>query len=234
MNFNRLISVIAGFSLMSLSASAVALVQQGEQEGSMPPVKYSVPQQKVQLSSIVVRGYHFPFMIALQMYKKGLQRSWSTDPDDLDKLVCYWHEPVGTHFAYLHCATNRQHFNRYQSMQAALNGTTHIAAGNSGGHRGGRQSSHGQVRPTSGINGFMYAFSHGEIPITVGNFATSNKLSRSTLAPLLEKIPPANSSYTLQVTDDEGRPVLRYVISHGRIKHVYHYVYKEPKGTTDD
>ncbi|MDN5864316.1 MAG: hypothetical protein L0I62_03750 [Gammaproteobacteria bacterium] len=45
-------------------------------------------QEHVNLSPITVYGQHMPFVVALQMYKKALTRTWSTDPADRDKLVC--------------------------------------------------------------------------------------------------------------------------------------------------
>lgn len=172
----------------------------------MPPVKYSLPQSQVELSTIVVHGHHFPFLAALQMYKKGLTRSWSTAPEDRDKLVCYWHTPVGTHFEYLYCATNRQHFKRYRRFQVALSAIPH---------------------PLGSGAALLRGLKQGRIPVNVASMTMHKQLSRSTVAPLLEKLPPANATYTLQVTGNKGRPVLRYVISHGQIKHVYHYIYKD-------
>jgi hypothetical protein len=49
----------------------------------------------------------------------------------------------------------------------------------------------------------------------------------SALRGLLRKIPPAGASYTLRVTDDDGKPVLGYVIKNGEVAHIYHYVYKK-------
>lgn len=210
-----IIAVAAALAATAFAPRAFSLVQSGSARHDAPPVKYTMTQKKVELSPIVVYGHHFSFVAALQMYKKALTRSWSSDDADLDKLVCKWHARLGTHAQTLRCATNRQHLKQYDARQLALS------------------NSSAKVGPNGGGPASLYqALVNGALPLGLAGFSNQKHLDRSTFVPLLKKLPPANASYTLRITGDNDKPILDYVFKHGDLTHIYHYVYK--KGQSDN
>jgi len=62
--------------------------------------------------------------------------------------------------------------------------------------------------------------------IQAENVAFTKDINTSAVMGLLNKMPPADASYTFRVTDDNGKPVMAYVIKNGDLVHIYHYVYK--------
>lgn len=74
--------------------------------------------------------------------------------------------------------------------------------------------------------GNMLAAAAGDAPPFPG-VVFKVKRNLSALLGLMHKLPPANASYTLRVTD-HGKPVIDYVIKNGELVHTYHYSYKKP------
>lgn len=200
----------------SIAAGALALVAfvplasaftPARAGANQPATTYTVTQKAVSLSPIKVYGLHIPIPLALQLYKKALTRSWSANPADLDKMVCVWQRPVGTHFQTLYCRTNRQHQQLASATQLAwstpyarwLPGDTTTAPQNN------------------------------RVPLVLSGLTAQQSIRRSSLAPLFGKLPPANSSYTLRVTD-HGKPLFDYIVKHGNLVHIYEYVYKNGQG----
>lgn len=204
---------VAALALAS-APGAFALSRSDASQHDKPPVKYATTQSHADLSPIMVYGHHMPFVAVLQLYKKALARHWSTKPADRDKLVCQWHTPVGTRLQFLSCTTNKHHFREHRNIQAAVNGV--IVPGNDPIKEGGALK-RGLVQ--------------GRIPVQLANLASGEQLSRSSLAPMLAKLPGPNATYTLRVTGDNGKPLVDYVIRDGDLAHVYRYVYKEGAST---
>ncbi|MDN5864317.1 MAG: hypothetical protein L0I62_03755 [Gammaproteobacteria bacterium] len=71
-----------------------------------------------------------------------------------------------------------------------------------------------------------HAFVFGQIPAILANSTTRKTIPRTTMAPLLAKLPPANASYMLRVVGDDGKPILNYGIENGELTYIDHYVYK--------
>src|SRR5699024_10566315 len=142
------------------------------------------------LSPIIVFGEHMPFVAALQMYKKALTRHWSTDPATRDELVCHWNTPVGTHLQYLYCATNRMHLRQHRQIGTMVQGIPVV-----------QDSKHGRS------SSMQRALRQARIPMQLVAVAHKEKFSRSSLEPMLAKLPPAGSSYTVRVKGDNGKPL---------------------------
>ncbi|MGH8161722.1 MAG: hypothetical protein ACRESR_06195 [Gammaproteobacteria bacterium] len=202
-NLSRPIVSFALLTLAEFAAPALAVPASAAQS-ALPPVKVTTTQKKVNLSPIVVNGQHFSFVATLQLIKKGLTRVWSGNPADANKLVCQWYRPVGTHFQYLRCQTNQQHQKQARETQ--------IGWGNA-------------YRDHAGC--VLCGLESGEVPVVIAGVTTKHKLPRSSLAPLLAKLPPANASYTLRVTGKDHRPVLDYVFKKGDLVRIREYVYKK-------
>jgi hypothetical protein len=207
----RLHFILPAAAALALTAFAprVFALAASPRNNSKPPVKYTTTQKTVNLSPITVHGTHIPLPLALQLYKKALTRHWSNKRADLDKLVCQWQTPLGTHMQSLWCMTNRNHQKLAEQTQTAM------------------LSANYAFNPARGEgNPLAMALANGAIPISLGGASRGGKLQRGTLAPLLNKLPPANASYTFRVTGNNGKPLVDYVIKHGNLTHIYRYVYK--------
>lgn len=186
----------------------------GAQSPQAQPAMYTTTQEKVKRSPIAGNGgLHVPLQLALQLYKKALTRSWSSNPADLDKLVCVWHRKVGSHFDYLYCRTNRQHQQSVSDTQLSMN-----QVGTGAGHE---------------ISGSAAMGSVDRVEEALVGATMVNQLKRGVLEPLLKKLPSTNASYTLRVTGENGKPVFDYVIKKGNLAHIYEYVYKNGKTAKD-
>lgn len=202
-------TLTAAFALL---AAVPALAQTQKAPPSLTSQYNQVMTQKqVNLSPIVVHGEHMPLPVALQLYKKALTRPWSSHRAELNKLVCRWHTPMGTHMQSLFCMTNLQHRHLRQGTTLAITNSL------------GKYDARG--RPDAAIR---HAFRAGAIPAILSKNQVTTP--RSTLAPILKTLPPANASYTLRVTNDQGKPVLDYIIKNGDLVHINHYVYKKGQG----
>ncbi len=155
----------------------------------------------VQLSPIVVDGMHVPFPIALQMVKKALKRPWSSDRKDSNKLVCRFVDTIATHLQTLECLTNAQYFNRVTQTQAGL--------------QQGESMSYQSVEGKN-IGGLEVALERGLIPEDIGNYMNHHPMNRGRIMTILKALPPADSTYTLRVTD-RGKPVIEYFIKQGKL-----------------
>ncbi|MGH8162524.1 MAG: hypothetical protein ACRESR_10400 [Gammaproteobacteria bacterium] len=212
----RLIShlplTVAALTLLAFASVGARAMQSGKGSPQSRPV-YTITQKATKLSPITVYGKHVPFPLALQLYKKALTRAWSSNPADLNKLVCKWQHETGTHFHTLYCRTNRQHQKLASATQLSwTNGASEYT------NTPGRHAS-----------ALYKALVNGQIPMQLAGFTTAGKhIRRSSFEPLLKKLPPADSSYTLRVTD-HGKPLIDYVIKNGNLVHVYEYVYKKSK-----
>jgi hypothetical protein len=156
----------------------------------------------VNLSPIVVNGQHMPFPIALQMVKTGLKRPWSAEPADRNKLVCRFEHIFASHLETLMCETNAQYFGNRTKVQSALL----------------KGESTAYVDPKTGetVSGLQVALERGYLTGSVGEFMDQHSINRGALMTILHYLPPAGSSYTLQVTD-HGKPILEYVIKDGEL-----------------
>ncbi len=190
--------------------SAFAFAQsQGGSQVHVP--SFTGAQQKVvNLTPITVHDHRLPFPIRLQLYKKALTRPWSSSWNDRNKLVCRWVTPVGTHLQRLRCETNRMHRQAIRTLRTAW--VTALSV-----------QSH-----TFGDNSEILSM----IPVENANATIKKPIPRGAMAPLLKKLPPANASYTLRVTGDNGKPLIDYVIEGGNLVHIREYVYKKKGGSS--
>lgn len=60
----------------------------------------------------------------------------------------------------------------------------------------------------------------GSLPVSAGFEILHRRINRGDLLKLLKKLPPANASYTLRVTD-HGKLVAKYVFSHGNLVSIF-------------
>lgn len=177
----------AGILALVFSAVAVpralAFAQNSGQRGGGASSTYTLSQKSVNLSPIVVYGHRLYWPAVLQIIKKGLTRSFSTQRKDADKMVCQFeHHRSAIGGTSLACETNRsawQYERALQSKQDAAMG-------------GGS----GVLDPSPGF------------------IIVHSRINRGALLRLLKKLPPANASYTLRVTD-HGKVVAEYVFRHG-------------------
>jgi hypothetical protein len=206
---SKLPFILPAAAALALAAFAprVFALAASPRNNSKPPVKYTTTQKTVNLSPITVRGLHIPLPLALQLYKKALTRHWSSKIADLDKLVCQWQTPLGTHMQSLWCMTNRNHQKLADKTEMAILSVN--------------------TPSVPGHPSLATALSNGAIPISLAGMSIHAKLPRGTLAPLLKKLPPADASYTFRVTGNNGKPWVDYVIKNGKLVHIYHYVYKQ-------
>ncbi|MGH8273890.1 MAG: hypothetical protein ACRES9_06505 [Gammaproteobacteria bacterium] len=193
---------VAALALTMFTPQVFALAQTQEtaRAGASSTRIYTITQKQVNLSPIVIYGKHLPLPLALQLYKTALTRAWSGNPADRNKLVCWWEATVGTHLQTLHCMTNGQH--------QRLASQTQLGWGK------------------YGPDGIYDALINGQIPMVLAGYTTRQPIRRGPAAALLKRLPSANASYTMRVTD-HGQPVLAYVIKNGELVHIYHYVYKK-------
>ncbi len=202
--------VIAGAAALVLSAAVAprASALMAQESGASSSGNYQVPQQTVNLSPMVVYGNHIPFPIALQLIKKAINQPWSTSRADQNKLVCRFVYMQGSRLQTLRCETNGQHFREQQATQLAMT------------------NAYSQRSPDGTY--FLKGVATGMIPVVVGNWATNHWVNPGAMLTLLKKLPPADSSYTLQVTV-HGKPVIEYVIKNGELVAVRKTLYKNQK-----
>lgn len=195
----------ATLSLLAAPPAALAYIQQEAGTGQQASSTYQEGQQNVQLSPIVIAGQHLPFPIVLQMIKTALGRPWSSARADQDKMVCRFDHALGSHLPTLRCETNAQYFREMGRTRTYFFLASAGAYGNS---------------PTP--EGMSDAIERGRIPILaeVADWANGTSINPSALKRLLAKLPPAGSSYTLEITD-HGKPVVTYVIKNGELVKVY-------------
>lgn len=209
---HRFLIVVASTGLALGTASrAHALAQSGTtQANSEPATTYSVSQKTVQLSPITVNGQHLAFPLVLQMIKSGLHRPWSTSRGDRNKLVCRLVDVLGSRVQKkLSCLTNAQHFKLQDAVQLAM-----INAEAEGGRRN---------------HPILTALQNGQIPVSIAHYVDErHPIPIGTLMPLLKKLPPAGSSYTMRITE-HGKPIIDYVIKDGKLTAVHRYIYKKQK-----
>ena len=167
---------------------------------------YTVPQQRITLSPIVVDGQRLSLPVFLQLLRTALHRPWSSSRADENKLVCHFQTRLGTHMQTLRCMTNAQYFHQQDETQEALLAASHD----------------GYTRP------IYYALMNGQIPVSIANFTRQHSVNRGELMRLFKRLPPRGSSYTLRITS-HGKALLDYVIKNGKLKAVRHYVYKNGK-----
>lgn len=192
-------AVIGVLSLAAAAPAAFAYIQQDSPAPGSSTTAYRESQQAVELSPIVVNGQHMSFPIALQMIKKAINRPWSSARADRNKMVCRFEDMMGSHLQTLHCETNAQHEQIREATQMAL--FLAAAQGNS----------------SCDLNCVV---ARGMVNVPVMQYVNDHWINRGALLTLLRKLPPADSSYTLQVTD-HGKPIIAYVIKNGELVKVY-------------
>lgn len=166
------------------------------------PDSTSQSGKSANLEPIVVKGHHLPLPVMLQVVRTALNRSWSNAAKDKNKLVCRFESEIGTHFETLRCMTNKVHSKFVNGTQQSL-----------------MMASQGQ-----GIGGLE---SNGNtIPSQVGNWVNSRNINPAAIHAMLHKLPPASSSYKL-VVKDHGKPVIEYVVKHGKLVKIYKFENKE-------
>lgn len=181
--------VFAGMAALAVSAvatpQALALAQDSGQRSGAASQTYTVSQKSVNLSPIVVYSHRLYWPVVLQMIKKGLTHSFSTQRKDADKMVCQFeHHRSATGGTTLSCETNRA---AWQFERAAQSKRDAAMGGGSG-----------VLDPSPGF------------------IIVHSRINRGALLRLLKKLPPANASYTLRVTD-HGQVVAEYVFRHGNL-----------------
>ncbi|MGH8426979.1 MAG: hypothetical protein ACRES7_03240 [Gammaproteobacteria bacterium] len=192
----------AGFSVFSFAAAlaltlpafAVTQSQAAQPVRAVPLASVTGPAVTI-LSPIVVTGNKLYLPVALQMIKAALKRPVSFRQQDLDKLVCQFTGITGSHFQTLDCRTNCQRWRQHEAAAFGVHVSSQLCdSGN---------SSVGIVGP-------------GQMAATVVNWTDQHPVNRGALLELLKKLPPANSNYTLRITD-HGKVVAEYVFKHGNL-----------------
>ncbi|MGH8274386.1 MAG: hypothetical protein ACRES9_09095 [Gammaproteobacteria bacterium] len=180
---------------VGLAAATFTLTPTSTQaQASNPPPAATASQQEVtNLSPLVVTGRKIPLPVALQMIKAALKRPVSYRSQDWHKLVCQF-EGGRHHPPTLDCRTNCQRWEQSMLYQGV-----HVST----------QLCYAPISP-----GFIS--SPGRIAATVAGWTDQQPINRGALLKLLKKLPPANSSYTLRVTD-HGKVVAEYVFKHGKL-----------------
>ena len=203
--------ILAGVLCAGLMVAAAPMASAYARSGDNPPADhatYKLSEQRVKLSPIVVNGQRLILPLYLQMVRTALHRPWSPLQVDKNKLVCRFQDMMGSRLQTLKCSTNGQHFKQQRETQLAL-----VSA---------RQKYAPNGRNTS-IN---IALNDGQIPVTIANYTTQHRVNRGAIMALLKKLPPRGSSYTLRVTS-HGKPVVDYVIKHGKLKAIHRYTSKK-------
>ena len=200
----RLILVGAlGAGLLVAAAPGAFAYAQSDGTASAGQSTYTVSQQRVNLSPIVVDGQRLILPVFLQLLRTALHRPWSSSQADENKLVCRFQTMLGSRMQTLRCMTNAQYFQQQDKTQEALLAASHD----------------GYTSP------IYYALVNGQIPVSIANYTSEHRVNRGELMVLLKKLPPRGSSYTLRITN-HGKPVMDYVIKKGKLKAVRHYIYK--------
>lgn len=201
MHGTRLLAAGAVAALCALpAATALAYLQEGAAgvpDQSLPA--YTMPQRQVKLSPIVVSGQRMPLPIALQLIRAALGRPWSSARADRNEMVCRFQMMLGSHLQALRCETNAQHQRVAERTQAGL--------------------FEARAETSAGCDLFCSLTTKAP-PIAVIRYVDSHPISRGAMEKLLKKLPPPGSSYTLRITQD-GKPVIEYVIRHGKVSRVY-------------
>lgn len=198
----RFCLVLAGIAALSLFATATPrawafAARGGTPSGGAASATYVVSQKNVNLSPIIVYGQRIPLPVALQIVKKALKRPYSTHREDLDKLVCKFVEMQDSHLQTLRCETNRQHLRMEEATQSAIDSAGAMANSSCG--------------LTCVIENGMVGF-----PGKLGAWMDQHPIHPGALKELLKKLPPADASYTLRVTD-HGKVVAEYVFKDGNL-----------------
>ncbi len=195
------LTALSGISAAVLLASASMAPAFAHSGGS--PATYTVSQQRVKLSPIVVDGQRMVLPVFLQIVRTALRRPWSSARADTNKLVCRFQTMLGSHLQDLSCMTNGQHYAQREATQLAL-----FAASD---------------RP--GRSNLYYALSNGQIPVSIANYTSQHRVNRGALLELMKKLPPRGSSYTLRITD-HGKALVDYVVKDGELTNIRRYTYK--------
>ncbi len=188
----RFLAFVAASALTMLSPALVFAQSQAAQTHAVPLASVNGPAV-TNLSPLVVTGHKLYLPVALQMIKKALKRHVNFRHENLDKMVCQFTGITGTHFQTLDCRTNCQRLIQSEAVQGF-----HISHQICG----------------SGGNAPDVVGTPGQMAMTVVNFTDQHPINRGALLELLKKLPPANSSYTLRVTD-HGKVVAEYVFKNG-------------------
>lgn len=154
-----------------------------------------------ELSPIVVEGVRMPMPVALQMLKNALARPWSGAWKDRNKPVCRTEPMLGSHFSSLRCQTNLEHFKEASTTQLALDSLPARGSGSEGCS--------------------LCAALNQAVPVEFVQWASGRRINPAGLHALLAKLPPAGSSYTLEMTD-HGRVVSKWVFKKGKLVKVWH------------
>lgn len=185
--------------VLALAIPGFAFAQsQGTQPVHAVPLASVSSPATTNLSPVVVQGHKLYLPVALQMIKTALKRPVSFTHQNLNKLVCQFTGMTGTHFQRLDCRTNCQRWIQHEAVQGVHVSTQLCDSGNTDSAPAGP----------------------GQMAATVANWTNWHRVNRGALLELLKKLPPADSSYTLRVTD-HGKVVAEYVFDHGDLVSVY-------------
>lgn len=195
----RFPAMVGAFSLAAAAPGALAYIQPAASAPGSSNTAYQESQQAVELSPIVVNGQHMPFPIALQMIKKAISRPWSSARADRDKMVCRFEDMQGSYLQTLHCETNAQHEKLREATQYGLFMATTVR------------------NPACNL---YCVLAHGMTTLPVLEYVNDHWINRGALMSLLKKLPPADSSYTLRITD-HGKPIADYVIENGELVKIH-------------
>jgi hypothetical protein len=155
------------------------------------PASASRPRDVTELQPIVVKGHKIYLPVALQMIKAALKRPVNYRSENWDKLVCRFESPDGSRAGTtLRCDTECELWARNMAIQG--------------------------VHVSSELCGLKKA----ETGIAVAGWVRQRRINRGALMAVLSKLPPADSSYTLRVTE-HGKVVAEYVFKDGDLVHVY-------------
>lgn len=166
----------------------VAVAARAQAAHANPPAAVTVSHQvETALAPITVHGNKLYLPVALQMIKAALHRPVNFQHENYDKLVCQFADITGTHFRTLDCRTNCQRLIQSEAAQGFIISSQICASG----------------RSVAGSTGVL-----------IGNWADQQRINPGALRALLKKLPPADSSYTLRITN-HGKVVAEYVFKKG-------------------
>ncbi|MGH8225095.1 MAG: hypothetical protein ACRER1_02935 [Gammaproteobacteria bacterium] len=177
----------------AVAAPAFAQSQTAQVVHAVPLASVTGPAV-TNLSPLVVTGHKLYLPVALQMIKAALKRHVNFRHENLDKMVCQFTGITGTHFQTLDCRTNCQRWIQSEAVQGIHVSSQLCDSGNSA----------------------VSIAGPGQMAVTVVNWTNQHIINRGALLELLKKLPPADSSYTLRITD-HGKVVAEYVFKNGEL-----------------
>lgn len=96
----------------------IPLAAHADNETEKDPARDDDEMGTITLDPMEIRGYKEE--LALRMLKLGFERKPTSRAEDLDKVVCWIDNKVGSHLNYLYCGTNRALLRMNRAGRASL------------------------------------------------------------------------------------------------------------------